>query len=221
MASRSATRGTRSQRRALKKAQKQARRDSASKRRRAGAILLVLALLAGLGYVVYRTADKGYRELALPLRHDDIIRQQAKVKNLDPSLIAAVIYQESRFRPRESSAGAIGLMQLMPDTAHFIAGKTGGTKFTTEDLATPQINIQYGAWYLRWLLDHFDEDEITALAAYNAGIGNVERWLAERGQTHLTDPDQIPFPETRHYVKNVLEVREQYRKTYPAELGIN
>lgn len=220
MASRSATGTRRASRRAQKRVAKQARRDGAHRRRRAFAVLLVLALVAGIGFTVAKVADKGYRELALPLRHEDIIRQQAKAKNLDPALIAAVIYQESRFRPRESSAGALGLMQLLPDTAHFIAGKTGGTKFTTEDLATPQINIQYGAWYLRWLLDHFDEHEITALAAYNAGIGNVEKWLAQSGQTHITNVDQIPFAETRHYVQNVLKAREQYRSEYARELGL-
>jgi soluble lytic murein transglycosylase len=196
------------------------RRDGASRRRRIFAVLVVLALIAAVALAIAKAADRGYRELALPLRHDDIIRQQAKAKNLDPALIAAVIYQESRFRPRESSAGALGLMQLLPDTAHFIAGKTGGTKFTTEDLATPQINIQYGSWYLRWLLDHFDEDEVTALAAYNAGIGNVERWLAESGQAHIQDIDDIPFAETREYVKNVLKAREQYRAEYARELGV-
>lgn len=221
MPSRSATGTRRGQKRAVKRAQKQARRDSAVRRRRVGAFLLILALVAGIGYVVAKAADKGYRELALPLRHEDIIRQQAKAKNLDPALVAAVIYQESRFRPRESSAGALGLMQLLPDTAHFIAGKTGGTKFTTEDLATPQINIQYGAWYLRYLLDHFDDDEITALAAYNAGIGNVQKWLAESGQTHIQDVEDIPFPETREYVKNVLESRKEYRAEYPSELGLS
>lgn len=221
MPSRSATGTRRGSRRAEKRIRKQVRRDGAQKRRRIFAVLVILALAGGIGFVVAKAADKGYRELALPLRHEDIIRQQARVKNLDPALIAAVIYQESRFRPRESSAGALGLMQLLPDTAHFIAGKTGGTKFTTEDLATPQINIQYGAWYLRWLLDHFDENEITALAAYNAGIGNVEKWLAESGQTHIGDIDQIPFAETRHYVKNVLRARDQYRSEYARELGLN
>ncbi len=218
MASRSAT-ATRGSRRAHKKAVKKQQRQSFF-RRRAFAFLLIIALVGGLAFAISKAAEKGYRELALPLRHDDIIRQQAEAKNLDPALIAAVIYQESRFRPRESSAGALGLMQLLPDTAHFIAGKTGGTKFTTEDLATPQINIQYGAWYLRWLLDHFDENEITALAAYNAGIGNVEKWLAETGETHISDVDDIPFPETREYVKNVLKARDEYRSEYPDELGV-
>lgn len=220
MASRSAPRGHRRLGRTERRALKLQRRTAAQRRRRAIAYLVVAAIVVVIDVVVVNVIDKGYREIALPLRHDDIIRQQAKAKDLDPALIAAVIYQESRFRPRESSAGALGLMQLLPDTAHFIAGKTGGTKFTTEDLATPQINIQYGAWYLRYLLDHFDGNELTALAAYNAGIGNVERWLAQLGQTHLTDMDQIPFPETKHYVKNVLNAREQYRREYARELGL-
>lgn len=180
----------------------------------------MLVIVGGIGFAISKTFEKGYRELALPLRHDDIIRQQAEDKNLDPALIAAVIYRESRFRPRESSAGALGLMQLLPDTAQFIAGRTGGSKFTTEDLATPQVNIAYGAWYLRYLLDQFHGDEVTALAAYNGGIGNVQKWLAEKRETVLTDPDDIPFPETREYVKNVLQARDEYRVEYSRELGM-
>jgi soluble lytic murein transglycosylase len=217
MAARTAT-ATRGSRRAEKRALKRANTRSYVRRRTIG-FLLILALVGGIAYVASQAYDKGYRELALPLRHDDIIRQQAKAKNLDPALIAAVIYQESRFRPRESSAGALGLMQLLPDTAHFIAGKTGGSAFTTEDLATPQINIQYGAWYLRYLMDQFDDDELTALAAYNAGIGNVNKWLAEKGESKLSDTSDIPFPETREYVKNVLDARDEYKSEYKRELS--
>lgn len=190
-------------------------------RRRGFAFVVVIAIVGSLGYVVSQAAQKGYRELALPLRHDDIIRQQAKKKNLDPALIAAVIYQESRFRPRESSAGAQGLMQILPSTADFIATKSGGTKFTTEDLATPQVNISYGAWYLRYLLDQYDNDTLTALAAYNAGEGRVGEWLAESGKSggSITDPNEIPFPETREYVKNVLKAREEYKREYARELS--
>jgi soluble lytic murein transglycosylase len=205
-------------RRAQNRQVKKAQRRSVARRRTIG-FFAILLLVGGIAFVVSKTYEKGYRELALPLRHDDIIRQQANEKNLDPALIAAVIYQESRFRPRESSAGALGLMQLLPDTAHFIAGKTGGSKFTTEDLATPQINIAYGAWYLRYLMNQFDNDETTALAAYNAGIGNVQKWLSESGETVLKDPDDIPFAETREYVKNVLKARDEYRVEYAKELG--
>src|SRR5262245_19687809 len=109
-----------------------------------------LSLLAGLALVVaavvslVKPADHAVREIRLPLRHDDIIRQQARDKNVDASLIAAVIYTESRFRDQTSHAGAKGLMQLMPATADYIAKKSGGTRFRRDDLATPQINIAYG-----------------------------------------------------------------------------
>ena len=100
--------------------------------------------------------EDAIKEITLPLRHEDIIRQQARDKNLDPALIAAVIYRESKFRDQTSKAGAKGLMQILPETAEFIARKTGGTEFEQGDLADPQINISYGCWYLRYLLDRYD-----------------------------------------------------------------
>jgi len=178
----------------------------------------VIVLVGGVGYAISHTIEKGYRELALPLRHDDIIRQQAKQKGLDPALIAAVIYQESRFRPRESAAGAQGLMQILPATADFIAGRTGGTKFTHSDLATPQVNISYGSYYLKYLLDRYNGDTVTALAAYNAGEGHVDQWLQDNGP--ITNIDQIPFPETRAYVKSVLKARSEYKREYANELSL-
>jgi soluble lytic murein transglycosylase len=186
--------------------------------RRLLGFIFVIVIVGALGYAISHTVQKGYRELALPLRHDDIIRQQAQQKGLDPSLIAAVIYQESRFRPRESSAGAQGLMQILPATADFIAGRTGGTKFTHSDLATPQVNISYGAYYLKYLLQRYDGDVMSALAAYNAGEGNVDKWVAENGP--ITNVDQIPFPETREYVKAVLKAQQQYKSEYAKELTI-
>ena len=121
-------------------------------------------------------ADHAVQEVTLPLRHDDIIRQQARSKGLDPSLIAGVIYVESRFRDQTSVAGAKGLMQILPSTADYIASKSGGTAFVQGDLATPQVNIAYGSWYLRYLLQHYHGNELLALAAYNAGEGTVDRW---------------------------------------------
>src|SRR5690606_27096997 len=135
------------------------------------------------------------RELALPLDHAAEIRRQAAAKRLDPALIAGVIFAESKFVDQTSPAGALGLMQLMPETAQFIADRSGGTAFTLEDLSTPAINIAYGSWYLRYLLDHFDGDEMLALAAYNGGMGNVERWLAEaRARGRRLRVADIPFP---------------------------
>lgn len=215
MAARTATRS------AQRSAGKRRTRRHPVARRRFFAFLILVGIVGVLGYVISQAAQKGYRELALPLRHDDVIRQQAKKKNLDPALIAAVIYQESRFRPRESSAGAQGLMQLLPSTAEFIAQKSGGSKFVPDDLATPQVNIAYGSWYLRYLLNLYDNDTLTALAAYNAGDGRVNQWLSESGKNggKITDAEEIPFPETREYVKNVLKTRDEYKTEYARELS--
>src|ERR671930_208979 len=131
-------------------------------------------------------ADKAVHEISLPLRHEDIIRQQAADKSLDPSLIAGVIYVESRFRDQTSRAGAKGLMQILPATADYIARKSGGTRFVQGDLADPQINISYGSWYLRYLLQRYHRNVALALAAYNAGEGKVDEWWQDandRGET--------------------------------------
>lgn len=158
---------------------------------------------------------------ALPLRHEDAIRKQAREKRLDPSLIAGVIYAESKFSDSTSSAGALGLMQLLPSTAHFIAQRSGGTAFTTQDLSTPDINIAYGSWYLRYLLDRYGGDEVLALAAYNGGMGNVDRWVADaRARGERLAVADIPFPETKAYVQRVLDARREYRRTYASELGL-
>ncbi len=190
----------------------------AVRRRRRIAALAAFLLLVMAGFaVVMPVADRAVKEVTLPLRHDDIIRQQARDKDLDPSLIAAVIYAESHFRDQTSHAGARGLMQITPETAAEIARRSGGTQFEQGDLASPQINIAYGSWYLRWLLDHYGGNETLAVAAYNAGTGNVDRWIAR-------DPgmkaNEIPFPETRAYVGKVLDARSAYRREYPAELGL-
>jgi soluble lytic murein transglycosylase len=156
------------------------------------------------------------REVTLPLRHEDIIRQQAAEKDVPADLIAAVIYAESRFRDQTSHAGARGLMQITPRTAKIIEGLSGGSTFTTDDLADPDINIRYGTYYLRYLIDRFDGNEIAALAAYNAGETNVDAW----GGSDLSF-DDIEFEETRDYVDSVLEKREDYADHYSEELGLD
>src|SRR4051794_9698926 len=184
----------------------------------AGLALVILAVLS-----LVKPADHAVQEIKLPLRHDDIIRQQAADKHVDASLIAAVIYTESRFRDQTSIAGAKGLMQLMPDTADYIARKTGGTRFERADLATPQINIAYGTWYLRYLLDKYRGNTILTLAAYNAGEGKVDQWYnaaSARGERFRV-ASHIPFKETRDYVHRVLSARADYRRTYARELNMD
>jgi soluble lytic murein transglycosylase len=160
------------------------------------------------------------QSLTLPLRHQDIIRQQARKKHLDPALIAAVIYAESKFDPRPSPAGAQGLMQILPETAKFVAHRSRATTFTTADLATPQVNISYGSYYLRYLLDEYGGSTVLALAAYNGGEANVNRWLAQaRARGRPLTVAAIPFAETRAYVRKVLQKQKDYRSAYSAELG--
>ena len=205
-------------------------RRSARSRRpsRAAVLRRRLALGAGLALVIVavlslvKPADHAVKEIKLPLRHDDIIRQQAADKHVDASLIAAVIYTESRFRDQTSIAGAKGLMQLMPATADYIAHKSGGTRFERADLATPQINIAYGTWYLRYLLTKYHDNVTLTLAAYNAGEGKVDEWYraaAARGERFRV-ADHIPFQETRDYVHRVLSARADYRRTYSRELAL-
>ncbi|HET7417991.1 MAG TPA: lytic transglycosylase domain-containing protein [Solirubrobacterales bacterium] len=191
------------------------RRKVRARRRRAafGGIAVLAGLLLAF-LIANGTFDHAIKELTLPLRHEDVIRQQAAEKGVDAALIAAVIYSESKFEDQESSAGARGLMQITPEAADTIARNSEATSFELKDLGDPEINIRYGTFLLRELLDRYDGDEAAALAAYNAGPGNADKW----GGADLT-VEAIPFPETRAYVEEVLEKRREYRHEYARELG--
>ena len=177
------------------------------------ALLLAGALLgAGLVYVL-STEPGWYVRLRYPLRYEVIVRGHSRNYRLDPALLSAVIYQESKFNAHaRSSSGAIGLMQLLPSTAKGIAVHTGGSRFRVSDLDNPEINVRYGAWYLRHLLDKYG-NERTALAAYNAGQENVDRWL-RRGEG-------VRFAETRAYVARVERLKGIYRRAYRSQLGLS
>jgi peptidoglycan lytic transglycosylase len=186
-------------------------------RRRRIFALGTIAVLIGVfvaALVVSGAFDEALQELTLPLRHEDVIRQQAEEKEVDAALIAAVIYSESKFRDQTSSAGARGLMQITPEAAEHIEKQSGGSTFELSDLADPELNIRYGTFLLHELLERYDGDEAAALAAYNAGPGNADEW----GGADLSVED-IEFPETRAYVEEVLEKKEEYRREYGAELG--
>jgi soluble lytic murein transglycosylase len=177
--------------------------------------VLGLAVLAGallLTFTTLQSAKPGWWErLWYPLSYGQIVRGHARNYDLDPALLAAVIYQESKFKAdARSKSGAIGLMQLLPDTAKGIAIHTGGANFRVEDLYKPEINVRYGAWYLRHLFQKYG-DEQDALAAYNAGQRNVDRWR-QAGEG-------IQFAETRAYVSRVEQLKRIYRQAYGSELG--
>jgi soluble lytic murein transglycosylase len=177
-----------------------------------GALVLVAALGATALYVE-ESQPSWYLRLRYPLEYDHIVRGHAENYDLDPALLAAVIYRESKFdADARSSSGAIGLMQLLPDTAEGIALHTGGSEFEVDDLYDPEINVRYGSFYLRRLLRKYG-DERLALAAYNAGQTNVDGWI-EKGEG-------IEFPETRAYVDDVLHAREAYARAYADELGLD
>jgi len=187
------------------------------RRRRILAVAGAIAAGVVIGLLLTRldTFEEAIREVTLPLRHDDIIRQQADEKDVPADLIAAVIYAESKFRDQTSAAGARGLMQITPETANVIERLSGGQTFVIEDLADPDINIRYGTFYLRYLLDRYDGNEVAALAAYNAGEAHVDEW----GGAEL-DVEDIAFQETRDYVEEVLAKRDEYRDHYEEELGL-
>ena len=174
------------------------------------ALLAVGAVLGGGFAYVWKTEPGWWVRIRYPLRYEVIVRGHARNYRLDPALLAAVIYQESKFNARaRSSSGAIGLMQLLPSTAKGIAVHTGGSRFQVSDLDNPEINVRYGAWYLRHLIDRYG-DINTALAAYNAGQDNVDRWRA--------NGEGIAFAETRQYVKRVNHLETLYRRGYKEKL---
>jgi soluble lytic murein transglycosylase len=192
-------------------------RKRARRRRRrllaAGAVVAAgIAACLALGLV--GRFDDVIQELTLPLRHEDIIRQQAADKHVDASLIAAVIYAESRFEDQTSKAGARGLMQITPETANEIERLSGGSTFKLTDLGDPDINIRYGTFYLHELLVRYHGNEVAAVAAYNAGPTQVDEW----GGADLTI-DRIPLDETQGYVADVLDKQRAYRERYAKELG--
>lgn len=183
--------------------------------------LAAVALTVALVALIMSRIQHAPGNAGLPLTDAAVIREQAADKHLDPALIAGVIYAETKFDPRTSSAGALGLMQILPATASYIAHLSGGVSFTTGDLATPKINVAYGSWYLRYLLDHYEGNEMLAVAAYNGGLANVDTWLAKaRSEGRTLTVADIPFPETRAYVERVLRAQRQYRAAYPHQLGL-
>lgn len=196
-------------------------RRQAVVRRRRSTLLAGCVVLGLIGVVLLMPLfRRAVQEFTLPLAYQDVIREQAADKHLDPALIAAVIYAETKFDPRTSPTGALGLMQIEPQTAEFLARRSGGISFHVSDLAAPDVNIAYGSYYLRYLLDRYGGDKVLALAAYNGGETNVDQWLADaRAQGTQLTIAAIPFPETRAYVRRVLQAQREYRQTYPTELG--
>ena len=182
--------------------------------------LLLLAVLAAAAAGAYFSYLFFMRQ-AYPLKYRDIIETQAEQYHIDPAFLYGMIRTESNFNPNaESSAGAVGLMQIMPATFDWLQTHKGTEpKLDASALYDPQINVEYGVYFLSILREEYG-DEAVMLSAYNAGMGSVDQWLSE--EEHSADGEtlyDIPYGETEQYVKNVLESQEMYRRLYGEELN--
>ena len=192
-----------------KAAGRQDRYGRLRRRRRGVALLFVFALVALLGALA---APELVRQVTHPLEYEAKIRASAAEFGVEPSLVAAVIKAESRFDTEAtSSRGAYGLMQLLPETARFVSERTG----ISGDFRDPETNIRIGTRYLSYLQSRYEGDQRLALAAYNSGEGRVDRWLS-RGDFDVSR--DIPFAETRDYVRNVTESQKVYEDLYGENL---
>lgn len=182
---------------------------SVLRKKRTYAILLMLVLL-----LLYYYSDKIW-EMLYPIHYKQEIGISAAKYNVDPLLIAAIIRVESNYRPDGmSKKGAVGIMQLMPETAKWIRDSTN-MEVSLDQLHQVQVNIHMGAWYVNWLLDHFDGNLNYAIAAYNAGQGNVNKWRTSNVWNGSEDTvSNIPIGETRHYVQRVLYYYKKYQTIY-------
>lgn len=180
-----------------------------------GVLFLLAAVSLLLAYVIYNS-DWFQRKYLYPFPYQDLIYRYSREANIDPYLVAAVIREESRFgATARSSKGARGLMQMMPETGQWVAQQLGVVDFRSEMLDDPVVSIKFGTWYLASLQKEFDHNDVLALAAYNAGRGNVRQWMNQNGwNTSFRDPTHLPFQETRQYVIKVLAVQKRYRELY-------
>lgn len=200
-----------------------ARRGKRSRRgRRILGLLLVVGVLVAVGLAIHESKPAWYARWWYPLEYDAAINRDARLNGLDPALVAAVVWRESDYDPGAvSPRGAVGLMQVLPSTAKFIASQDDPPPGRAIDIGDPEVNISFGAWYLRHLIDLHDGSVPAALAAYNAGPDNLRKWRASATSkgADLRVPEDVPFEETRLYVTDVLEAWPIYRDAYGDRLG--
>ena len=179
------------------------------------ALLVFVTFLVIAAIAVYLNLDLVWK-LLYPLKYEEYVFKYAEEFDNDPYLVTAIMYRESKFNPQAlSSKGAIGLMQIMPDTAKWISQQVDYQDFEVDDLYRPEVNIYLGSWYLRNLIQEFEGNLILVLAAYNAGRGNVRKWIAEgRWSGEVYEIEEIPFPETRNFVRSVINLYQRYLQLY-------
>jgi len=174
-------------------------------------------LLLFIGFIILIFFNSAWLSLFYPIHYKEEIRRHAKNNGLDPFIVAAIIKVETNYKSGvESRKGALGIMQIMPDTAQWVISKAKLPETTLDDIRNEtETNIQIGTWYLRSLSQQFDGNNIAMIAAYNAGPTNVKNWLKSgRWDGRLETVQNIPFGETRHYVQRVTHYYKQYLKIY-------
>ncbi|WP_168122048.1 lytic transglycosylase domain-containing protein [Paenibacillus sp. HB172176] len=178
---------------------------------------LLLLIIAGILAILFLKSE-WLANWMYPIHFKDDIRASAANYDLEPHLVAAVIRAESNYETgKESKKGALGLMQLMPDTADWVVDKAGFTEVDEEMLRhRADVSIEVGSWYLSSLSEQFDHNVVAAVAAYNAGPGNVRKWLdSGEWDGQMETVKKIPFGETRHYVQRVIYYYNKYKDLYP------
>jgi soluble lytic murein transglycosylase len=170
-------------------------------------------------FLVFLTFNNEFLwKIMYPIKYEDEVKASAEKYDLDPYLILAVIRVESNFDPSQmSNRGAVGLMQIMPDTAKWIVEHKNESKTKLDQLNSPIINIDLGSWFLYALNKEFKGNWISTLAAYNAGPGNVNKWINDGWDPSFDTIQEIPFGETRHYVQRVLYYLKKYKSIYKDE----
>lgn len=198
-------------------AKKKKKRINNKKLIRAIAVALALLIvLSALAYYLNRLMEKRTYRLMYP----ELITEMAAEYQVDPYLVAAVIHCESsNNKDAVSPVGAMGLMQIMPDTGSWIAEKLDMDGFTVEQLFEPEVNLRFGCWYLDYLSKKFHGNRVAVLAAYNGGPGNVEKWLKDERYSENGELTHIPFPETERYVEKVQRAYEKYLDLYKNDLA--
>ncbi len=177
-------------------------------------ILMAVVLAIAVSFGIFLVAQR----VSYPLKYQDQIEQMARKYDLEPSLIFGVIHTESRMNPQAvSPVGAVGLMQIMPDTGQWIAQKLNWEDFEEEQLKMPEKNLELGCWYLRYLLDRFDADINAVLAGYNAGPNRVAQWLQNEAYTTNGKLTTIPNKDAEQYVERVLHAKEKYQSLYKVD----
>lgn len=178
-------------------------------------VVVFVAIVTICGYTLY-SSNWFQKNYVYPFPYKEIIYRYALENEVDPILVVSVMRTESKFASdAKSPKGAAGLMQMMPETASWVASQLDDTDFSVEQLNDPEVSIRLGTWYLASLKKEFKDNEVLVLAAYNGGRGNVKQWMRQyEWPTSFTAIDQIPFKETREYVGKVLMNKQHYQELY-------